>query len=139
MIYIDTGALIARYSARDQYHQVALSAWQRLASLPWQCYTSNFVLNESFSLLARRTSYAFTAKRARWLMVSGELTILRPAQEDELKALDLFSKFADQRVSYTDCISFALMRRHRLSRAFTFDRHFSDAGFETWPLGLRPS
>jgi hypothetical protein len=33
----------------------------------------------------------------------------------------------------TDCVSFALMRRHDLNRAFTFDRHFADAGFEVVP------
>jgi predicted nucleic acid-binding protein len=47
--------------------------------------------------------------------------------------VDLFAKFADQRVSFTDCVSFILMRRHRLARAFTFDRHFGDAGFGVMP------
>lgn len=139
MIYIDTGAFLARYAARDQYHHDAHSAWRRLANLPWKCYTSNFVLDETFSLLARRTSYEFAVTRARELLVSSRLTILRPNQEDELKALDLFAKFADQRVSFTDCVSFALMRRHRMSRVFSFDRHFRDAGFEIWPAELKPS
>lgn len=61
------------------------------------------------------------------------LTILRPDVSDESAALDLFRKFADQKVSFTDCVSFALMRRHRLKKAFTFDRHFAGAGFEVWP------
>jgi predicted nucleic acid-binding protein len=26
-----------------------------------------------------------------------------------------------------------LMRRHKISRAFTFDRHFEAAAFTTWP------
>ena len=139
MIYIDTGAFLARYAAQDQYHQDAQSAWKRLANLSWECYTSNFVLDETFSLLARRTAYEFAVTRARELLVSSKLTILRPNQEDELKALDLFAKFADQRVSFTDCVSFALMRRHGVSRVFSFDRHFRDAGFETWPAKLKPS
>ena len=29
--------------------------------------------------------------------------------------------------------SFALIRRHELSRAFGFDRHFAAAGFTVWP------
>lgn len=70
---------------------------------------------------------------ARALLGSKALTILRPDAEDELAALDLFARFADQEVSFTNCTSFALMRRHRLSRAFTFDRHFLAAGFEVLP------
>jgi predicted nucleic acid-binding protein len=50
-----------------------------------------------------------------------------------LKAVDLFAKFADQEVSFTDCISFVLMRRNKLDQAFTFDRHFAVAGFEVVP------
>lgn len=34
-------------------------------------------------------------------------------------------------MSFTDCLS--LMRRHRIRRVFTFDRHFALAGFEAVP------
>ena len=94
---------------------------------------TNFVLDEAFTLLGRVAGHAFAAERARVIYGSPALTILRPGQEDELEALDLFEKFADQQVSYTDCISFVLMRRERIKRAFTFDGHFRMAGFEQWP------
>jgi predicted nucleic acid-binding protein len=35
----------------------------------------------------------------------------------------------DQSIGFVDCLSFALMRRHRIPAAFTFDRHFELAGF----------
>jgi uncharacterized protein len=41
----------------------------------------------------------------------------------------MLHKYADQRVSFTDCISFVMMKRERVKIAFTFDRHFSLAGF----------
>ena len=47
--------------------------------------------------------------------------------------LELFRRFADQKVSYTDCVSFVLMRRYAIVRAFAFDRHFIQAGFDLWP------
>ena len=59
--------------------------------------------------------------------------ILRPEAEDEFKALELFRKLGDQQVSFTDCVSFALMRRYGIDKAFGFDRHFVHAGFELWP------
>ncbi len=49
---------------------------------------------------------------------------------DELAALELL-KDADK-VSFTDCVSFALMRRAGLRQAYTFD-HFRRAGFEVRP------
>jgi predicted nucleic acid-binding protein len=42
-------------------------------------------------------------------------------------------RFADKRLSLTDCSSFELMARLGLSGAFTFDRDFRDCGFEMLP------
>ena len=135
MIFIDTGAFLARYLARDRHHQRALEGWRQLVTLNWRCHTSNFVLDETFTLLGRRASYSFAAERARAILTSDALTILRSDIDEELEALELFEKLADQQVSFTDCVSFVFMRRRGIDRAFTFDRHFSDAGFEVWPPG----
>jgi len=35
--------------------------------------------------------------------------------------------------SFTDCTSFTVMKRHGVTHAFTFDKHFRDAGFQTVP------
>ncbi len=133
MIFVDTGAFVARYLRQDSHHRRAKRTWNEIERARDRCFTSNFVLDETFTLLGRRASYSFAAERARALLRSEALTILRPDAEDEQAAVDLFTKFADQQVSFTDCTSFVLMRRNRLSRAFTFDRHFVTAGFETAP------
>jgi uncharacterized protein len=133
LIFIDSGAFLARHVERDQHHVQACLAWDLLAGENERCFTSNFVLDETFTLLGRRTSYAFAAAQARSLYTSRVLEILRPTPEDEIRALERFEKLADQKVSFTDCISFVLMRREGLQRVFSFDRHFIHAGFRTWP------
>lgn len=133
MIFIDTGAFLGRWLARDQHHAEASSGWSLLQTDGQRVCTSSMILNETLTLLGRRASYEFATVCGRTLLASSELEILRPAQEDEVAALEDFSRFADQRVSFADCVSFALMRRRRLHRAFTFDRHFALAGFERWP------
>jgi predicted nucleic acid-binding protein len=57
VIFIDTGAFLARFVERDQFHKRALAVWRRLEKRHDRCFTSNFVLDETFTLLARRTSY----------------------------------------------------------------------------------
>lgn len=84
-------------------------------------------------MLARRAGHAFAAERARAMLGSEVLEILRAGSEEETAALALFEKLADQLVSFTVCLSFALMRREGIRRAFSFDRHFTTAGFELWP------
>ena len=133
MIFVDTGAFLGRYLPDDQYHAAALAEWHFLAERNLTCCTSNLVLSETITLLARRASYEFAAEKARLIQASTVLCILRPVAQDEIAAIAWLEKFADQRVSFTDAVSFALMKRHRIARAFTFDRHFELAGFK----GLR--
>ena len=133
MIFVDTGAFLARYVQRDQHHRSATRAWTELEARGQRCATSSFVIDETLTLLARRVSYSFAVERGKALYASERLTILRPEREDEIAALQAFSKLADQEVSFTDCVSFSLMKRFRLRRAFTFDRHFTAAGLEVWP------
>lgn len=133
MIFIDTGAFLARYLSHDQYHAQAVEFWEKIRQRKESCFTSNFVLDETFTLLGRRAGYEFAAERADYIYASEVLAILRPDREDELKAIGFFKKYADQAVSFTDCISFVLMRQKKIRRVFSFDRHFEWAGFKIYP------
>src|SRR5437764_542292 len=44
-----------------------------------------------------------------------------------------FTRYADQEVSFTDGVSFALMARNRLTSAFAYDGHFDAVGYTAWP------
>ena len=97
------------------------------------CVTSNFVLDETFTLLGRRAGCNFASQRARNIYASESLNILRPSREDELKAIDFFEKYSDQHLSFTDCVSLVLMKSKKIKRVFTFDQHFQLAGFQVYP------
>lgn len=133
MIFVDTGAWLGRLHPRDQYHRLASDTWREIALHEEPCSTSSLVLTELFTLLGRRVGHGAAAQRAREIYRSDAMEVLRPTEDDEMKALAYFEKFADQAVGFTDCVSFALMRRHRIQRVFTFDRHFALAGFEAVP------
>lgn len=131
MTFVDSGAILAKYLVRDQHHAEALRGWERAREE--RLFTSGLVLAETFTLLARWAGGAFAAERARSLLQSERMGILRAGLAEELEAVPLLEKYADQRVSFTDCVSFVLMRRHGIERAFAFDRHFVTAGFRLWP------
>ncbi len=133
MIFVDTGAFLARFVERDQHHEGAVRAWRQLEIENPRILTSHFVLDEVLTLLGRRTSYAFAAQKGGSLLASDKLEILRVDKEIEIESLRYFEKFADQQISYTDCTSFVLMRSQRIERVFSFDRHFALAGFTLWP------
>lgn len=133
---MDAGPLLARHHGKDQHHAEALAAWREIGERGERCSTSNLVLAEAFTLMGRRTGFRFAAARAQALYASDAFTILRAGEDEEMEALAFMEKFADQKVSFTDCVSFVLMNRNRLRRAFTFDVHFAYAGFQVWPRRL---
>jgi predicted nucleic acid-binding protein len=91
------------------------------------------VLNEFFTLLGRRAGNKFAADRALNIYASRVIKIIRPDRKAEVKAIDAFEKYADQKVSFTDCTSFVLMKQEGIKRAFSFDYHFRLAGYELVP------
>ena len=133
-LFIDTGAFIARYDADDQYHALATTAWAALAPPAGRLrlVTSGGVLGETFTLLGRRAGFPFAAQVAQQILDSPSFSIRWSDPGVVVSALGMFTKFADQSVSWVDCESFAIMRASRITRAFTFDRHFEDAGFHRW-------
>jgi len=75
---------------------------------------------------------------ADWLkrhVESAEIRWLQPGRDDIEEAMADMERFSDQRISFTDATSFALMRRHKIDRVFGFDRKFAAAGFALWPEG----
>jgi hypothetical protein len=47
----------------------------------------------------------------------------------EQAALNLYERLGDSRLSFTDCVNFAVMHGLDIPIAFAFDRHFERAGF----------
>lgn len=129
---MDTGAFVAKEIAADQFHSVALRAWNEVGQGGIRLFSSEHILDESATLIARRSNYAFAADWGRDALESG-IEWLRTEEGDAIRALRLMRKYADQAVSFTDCLSAVLMKRQRLKRAFGFDRHFEAMGFRLWP------
>lgn len=135
MIFVDSGAFIAREIEKDAHHAAASAAWDRLERKPIPLLTSTLVVSEVLTYLRRHTRGRTAEGLAEAMLSSEILTILRPTADDDAHALRLFKKYRDQpTVSWADCVSFVLMTRRRIRRAFAFDGDFFDlAGFDRWP------
>ena len=133
MIFVDTGAFIARYIKADQFHAQSIEQWRRLAADNEQLFTSNFVINETITLLSRWAGTKYAAGTARILYASGALTIIRPVEEDETQAIHMLERSGQPGISFTDCVSMVLIERLRISNVFTFDNHFRRMGVQIVP------
>lgn len=135
-VFVDSAAWIALIDASDRRHRDAAAFWRRAAETSRPSLTSDYVLDETYTLLRRRPKGLLMATRIHDLVAASDL--IRVAQVDEEvqgAAWDLFTAYTDQILSFTDCTSFALMERHHLVEAFTFDADFLRVGFQVVPSG----
>ncbi len=131
-LFVDTGAFLAKEIAADQHHEAATAFWRQIGEDRPRLYSSEHILDETATLLARRTSYAWAAQWGCDVLSAG-IEWLPSERQDLLEAFGLMRKFADQGVSFTDCVSFVLMKKNGLRNVFGFDGHFSAAGLRVWP------
>ena len=131
-LFVDTGAFLARVFTRDGRHAQAVEGWSILRNTDRLLVSSEHVLDESATLIARRCGYQYAAEWLKIHLGSEELRWLQCSPKDWKAASSLLHKYADQEVSFTDCTSFVLMRREQCREVFGFDDHFVRAGFRLW-------
>ena len=128
---IDTSALLALASSRDQYHRRAVSIERSFRAAGGRWVGSTMVLAELHGHLVRRID----PQGARRVV---DALLSDPAFEWCDCTVDLTRRavnrwiagYADQRFSLTDAVTFELMREERMTRAFAFDHDFVTAGYE---------
>jgi len=125
-ILVDTCALIAVRNADDKNHKNAIKIMtDALKGKYGKVFVSDYVFDEAVTLAYIRTgSKKFACDigifaRSRPI----NLRFIEPVDFD--KAWELYLKYEDKHLSFTDCTNIALMERTGIETLFTFDKEFS--------------
>jgi len=129
-LFVDTSAWLALDDENDQYHEKAVAKSSEIKRLRIELITSEYIIVESVTLIRYRVSHKAAIIFGDSLLSSRIVKILNVTNEDRLKAWEMFKKYDDKDLSFTDCTSFISMRNLRLQKAFAFDDHFKQIGFE---------
>lgn len=135
-IFVDTWAWYALADAQDRDHELAQLAVEDIIERKAELVTTNFVLDEATTLIRYKLGHSAALKfrsTIRQLLQDELLSIYRISEAQEIAAGDLFERYADQDLSFTDCTSFVVMQELELSEAFTSDHHFLILGFTLVP------
>jgi predicted nucleic acid-binding protein len=127
-VFVDTSAFLAVLAADDEYHTAAAAIWRRLISDEEPLVTNNYVLVETVALLQRRVG--LQAVRAFQSKVMPSLLVRWVDETLHEQALTSVLSANRRNLSLVDCTSFQTMRQDGINRAFTFDQHFAEQGFE---------
>jgi predicted nucleic acid-binding protein len=121
MLFVDTSAFLAIENRHDAHHLKALSFRDSCLKAGKKLITSDYVLDESYTIIRLRAGHHIAVQFGEALRSSQLLHVEFNTPEMMEKAWQLFKTFGDHDFSFTDCTSFILMERLHIRIAFTFD------------------
>lgn len=126
MIFVDTGVWFAAYVVED----VGFPTASALISQPSdRLVTTDDVIDELLTLLVAREHKDIAHAIGRQLLAEQLCEIVWVDRADARAAWEVFETHVDKRWSFTDCESYAVMKRLAIKAAFAIDKHFSQFGF----------
>jgi len=128
-VFMDTAGFLALWDIGDEHHARAVHLQSELLRKNRSFLTTDYIVDETVTLLLIRHSHAAAADFLNTALESKALRLEWIDSERFHAAAELFQRHDDKEWSFTDCVSFALMRELKIHDAFTTDHHFSQAGF----------
>lgn len=129
-LFVDTSAWYSLANAKAPRHtevKKTLAAWEgRLC-------TTDYVFDEIVTLVRYRVGHPPAVTIGNVLREGGACLLVAVEPKDIHAAWEQFAREADQRYSFTDCTSFAVMRRLKLTTVAALDDDFARAGFLVVP------
>ncbi len=128
--FIDSSGFYALLCEDDTAHKPAVAWLNDLRDRSGSAVTTDYILDETATLLKARGGGQLLPEFFKLVSSSSAVRIewMHPARFTMSK--ELFLRHADHGYSFTDCVSFTVMRELRLTDALTTDKHFVEAGFK---------
>src|ERR1041385_600971 len=128
-LFIDTGGFYSLLARKDDRHLRAREVMQKAAARKRRLVTTDYVLDETATLLRARGLNDLVPDFFEGIFASRACRVvwMDPERFDRTRAL--FLKGPGREWSFTDCLSFVVMKELHLREALTKDSHFREAGF----------
>jgi uncharacterized protein len=133
-LFIDTWGWVALGHRRDSKHQEVSELYRTLRVQKSHIYTSDYVLDETITLVFRREVYADALRFITGLLRSADqklITVEQISAERFQEAWRLRQRFQDKpHISFTDLTSMILMQERHIKQILTDDEHFEQVGMK---------
>ena len=132
-IFVDAGAWFALADKHDANHRKAAGIYPVLLSSSGRLITSNLVIAEAYVLILQELGHTAASAFVERIRTSPRIARVYSTEAVESEAEAMLAKYRDHDFSYADAVSFTIMKRQKIRKAFAFDKHFRTAGFLTVP------
>lgn len=132
-IFVDTSAWIALADKDDSHHKEAASGYPSIFKNHKNLITSNLVIAETYIVILKELGHGAAIDFLERIKASPRILKICSDENIEMEAEGILVKYMDQDFSYADAVSFVIMKRRKIRKAFSFDKHFVTAGFVNVP------
>ncbi len=137
VVVVDASALVALGNKKDDQHKRAAGFWKNVADEDALLVVSDYVLDETYTLLMARGLSLETIDRFHDLIEStiehGAMRLFMMNKKLFDGAWLWFRKFFEHGASFTDCVVYEIGRDVKADCIFTFDDHFNKIGCTVKP------
>ena len=130
---LDSGPLISLYDRTDPRRSRVVTELEAMHHRKYPVCTTLLTIAETH----RRILYDVDHSRALTFLndiYDGSVNILTLQTQDEADAKDIIARYADQRISCTDAITMAVMKRIGIQKVLSYDHHFWVLNFHVMQL-----
>jgi predicted nucleic acid-binding protein len=129
-VFVDTSAFYAVKDSSDENHKIAIETMEKLAENPDVIVViTNYIIDEVLTLFRNKLGFKSAIEFGEKIRNSRNTKNIFVTEEMEDEAWELFKKYEDKDFSFTDCISFVVMKKFNITTVFTFDEHFKQIGY----------
>ena len=134
-VFVDTGFLLGFYNPRDQYHSQVISLIKRTGFRRDAFVLTDYIYDEVMIGLLRsdvKLGYDRALIFDREIFERKNYEFIKVSEGLFHNAREIFRRFnRDKEWSFTDCVSYVVMRDMGIGNVLTFDHHFKEMGFAT--------
>lgn len=123
MIFIDSSAFISYFVSNDINNSKVQNLFNDL--IEEDLVTSSDVVVETLNWLVRKTNKKIVIELGEVLFKEEIARIIQTEKNDKSFALEIIKKYSDHNVSFTDALSFAVIKKLKIKRVFSLDKDFN--------------
>jgi predicted nucleic acid-binding protein len=136
MIFVDTSAFLAIVNEKDNNHIAAKTFLEGIKNgkvKVKKIITSDYIIDETLTRIRYSVGHKEAVKWGKDILASRVVEKMEVGKEIFELAWEIFETYEDKKLSFTDCTSFALMKKRNVEKVFSFDKDFENMGFSLMP------
>ena len=132
-VFIDTSAFVALFVEKEEFHRQVSQKYKGYRQERVTLLTSDYVLDELLTrlLFYREINLIELIRRLKDSIAQHEIAVLQIDQTLFDKSVDVFLKFSEHKISFTDATTYCLYRDFAIDEVFTLDSDFKKMRLKT--------